>query len=265
MGALSNKLKRRRQSKETLFRLISNPLQTLIIHYSCESFYGIPDGKSPRITSIAVRFYGTGQTVSFSIHKAAELKDTSLSNIDQKYDVFEKEMLNEYYKFVKAHRDHYWVHWNMRDINYGFEAINHRFSVLKGKPEIIPDSHKIDLSKILQELFGSSYIGHPRLENILDFNGIHRKDFLTGKEEAEAFENKEYVKLHQSTLRKVDVMQSLLERTAEGSLKTKSSFKDKYGYHPQGIFEAIKDSWVYMVFNLIIGGIIGAVISSLIG
>ncbi|MEQ7050715.1 hypothetical protein ABN764_08610 [Paenibacillaceae sp. P-4] len=265
MGALSNKLKSRRQAKETLVRLVSNPVQTLIIHYSCESFYDIPDGKSPRITSIAVRFYGTGQTVSFSIHKAAELKGTTLSNIEQDYDLFEKDMLNEYFKFVKTHKDYFWVHWNMRDINYGFEAINHRFSVLKGKPEIIPDSHKIDLSKILQELYGSLYIGHPRLENILDFNGIHRKDFLTGKEEALAFENKEYVKLHQSTLRKVDVMQSLLERTAEDRLKTQSSFRDKYGYHPQGVFEAIKDSWVFMILNLVIGGIIGAIISKWFG
>lgn len=56
-----------------LFKEIDkNPENHLIIHYSCESFYGIIDGHTPRITSIAVYAYATAQTDSFSIHKTAE-------------------------------------------------------------------------------------------------------------------------------------------------------------------------------------------------
>ncbi|HUF19319.1 MAG TPA: hypothetical protein VMP00_01065, partial [Burkholderiales bacterium] len=44
----------------------------LVIHYSCESFYDKTDGKTPRITFIAVRNLRSGQTDSFSIHQMAE-------------------------------------------------------------------------------------------------------------------------------------------------------------------------------------------------
>lgn len=37
------------------------------------------------------------------------------------------------------------LHWNMRDINYGFAAIEHRFSVLGGKPFILADNRKYGL------------------------------------------------------------------------------------------------------------------------
>ena len=57
-----------------LFKEIgNNPKNYLIIHYSCESFYDIQDGHTPRITSIAVYDYATAQTDSFSIHKLAEM------------------------------------------------------------------------------------------------------------------------------------------------------------------------------------------------
>lgn len=42
-----------------------NPSKYLIIHYSCESFYDIKDGHTPRITSIAVYDY---TSVSCHIH-----------------------------------------------------------------------------------------------------------------------------------------------------------------------------------------------------
>jgi hypothetical protein len=33
-----------------------------------------------------------------------------------------------------------YVHWNMRDVNYGFQAIEHRFRVLGGEPYIVEDA-----------------------------------------------------------------------------------------------------------------------------
>ena len=97
----------------------------------------------------------------------------------------------------------------MRDINYGFPAIAHRFRVLKGEPVEIPESQLIDMARLLIDMYGVQYIGHPRLQKIMLKNHISDINFLTGAEEAEAFEKKEFVKLHQSTLRKVDVMANL--------------------------------------------------------
>ena len=110
----------------------------LIIHYSCQSFYGREDGTSPRITSIAVHNYTSGQTESFSIHMTAEKDRIDFIDIENKYNDLEKKMLKEFYTYVQEHKDYIWIHWNMRNSSYGFQAIEHRYSVLGGKPVIIP-------------------------------------------------------------------------------------------------------------------------------
>lgn len=73
---------------------------------------------------------------------------------------------------------------------------------------------------------------------------------MSGEEEANAFENQKYVELHRSTLRKVDIFHLILERVIDNSLKTKSKWEDIYGFTPQGIFEAVKDHWIYAVDGL---------------
>ena len=70
---------------------------TIVIHYSCESFYDITDGRTPRITSIAVYNFESAQTDSFSLHKIAERKHINLSEIEDKYDQLEKQMLTEFF------------------------------------------------------------------------------------------------------------------------------------------------------------------------
>ncbi len=260
MGIPSYKIKKRKKAKDTLSNLINNDDNILIIHYSCESFYDIEDGRTPRVTSIAIRFFGSGQTKSFSIHKIAEREGLALNKIESHYDNLEYKMLNEYFEFVKEHKNFNWIHWNMRDINYGFEAIKNRFSVLGGDPVKINESKKFDLARIIVSLYGLNYIGHPRLKSLVEKNNITKRDFLTGKKEAECFENKEFVKLHQSTLRKVDIFQTIIERWANNSLKTNSSIFDIYGLNPQSIFELVKSHWllylIYTIITLFLGGLI---------
>lgn len=84
-----------RSRKETLRRLREiddRKDHVVVVHYSCESF-------SPRVTSIAVRNLGSGQTESFSIHRIAKLKKISLDQIANHYDQLEKEMLDEFAGF----------------------------------------------------------------------------------------------------------------------------------------------------------------------
>ncbi|MBD2079292.1 hypothetical protein [Leptolyngbya sp. FACHB-17] len=201
MGEAWNKVQKRRQAKAKLAELISKADQVVIIHYFCESFYNRPDGSSPRITSIAVRNLESGQTKSFSIHQVAERQGYSASALEQHYNQLERLMLDEFYDYVRRHSTHIWLHWNMRDINYGFPAIAHRYQVLQGEPEEINESKLVDLSRLLIAIYGSGYIEHPRLPNLVDKNHIGHTDFLDGKAEADAFVSKQYVKLHQSTLR----------------------------------------------------------------
>lgn len=265
MNVSKGRIKKRRKAIETIGELDENSSHVLVIHYSCESFYDIKDGRTPRITSIAVRYIKTGQTKSFSIHKIAERKRTSITQIEEHYDELEREMLTEFFTFVREHKAYRWVHWNMRDINYGFEAIENRFAVLGGVSESINDENKFDLARLLVDMYGLRYIGHPRLEKLVEKNGITKKDFLAGAEEAHAFDNKDYVRLHQSTLRKVDIMNTIVERTAEGSLKTNAKFTDVYGLSPQGIFELAKDNWLIGVIFSLLGLLIGALLSKNLG
>ena len=79
----------------------------------------------------------------------------------------------------------------------------------------------------------------------MELNSITGKDALTGAGEAKAFEEGEYVKLHQSTLRKVDVISNLLDRTLDGSLKSMASWRDQHGIHPTALLELATEHWVW--------------------
>jgi hypothetical protein len=244
------KLERRRKARKKINELSSKEEHVLVIHYSCESFYDRPEGQTPRVTSIAVRNYESGQTTSFSIHKIAELKHVGFSEIQNNYDMLEKEMLHEFYDYMKHHTSHYWVHWNMRDINYGFPALEHRFKILGGEPYILEDSKKVDLSRVLVALYTNGYAPHPRIIKLMEMNFITPKDLLDGPGEAAAFENKDFVKLHQSTLRKVDVFCNFLGRTLDGNLITKSTWWELNGGSIKAVGEFVSNNWI---FTLIVG------------
>jgi hypothetical protein len=258
---LKYKIKKRKKGLEAIDEIVSNPSHQLLIHYSCESFYDVPSGYTPRVTSIAVRFFNTAQTKSFAIHKVAEMKKIPFEDIEENYDELEKEMLKEFFQFVKKHKSHNWIHWNMRDLNYGFEAIENRYKVLGGRPDIIEDDRKYDLARLLIDIYGAGYVGHPRLEKLIEKNKISTRDFLDGQSEASAFSNKEYVKLHMSTLKKVDVFHTIVDKLASGSLKTNAKWHEPYGLSPQGVYEAIKEHWLYAVIILFLGATLGAVMS----
>ncbi len=229
MGSASERHRRRLEAKKDLANLLAHSKNTVIIHYSCESFYDRPDGASPRITSIAVRNLATGQTVSFSIHHVAERDHVARDQIEARYNDLEREMLDEFYKYVAEKKDSYWLHWNMRDTNYGFPAIAHRYRVLGGTPMDVHESNLYDFARLLISLYSPTYAGHPRLTMLMKMNSISDKDFLTGQTEADAFVQKDYVKLHQSTLRKVDVIGNIVNRLASGTLKTNARRLEIYG------------------------------------
>jgi hypothetical protein len=245
MASELSRIKKRKETKKDIDRLSEKSDQVLLIHYSCESFYDIKDGRTPRVTSIAVRNLKSAQTESFSIHKIAERNGVAVEDIPTNYDELEKEMLTDFFEFVKYRQTFYFVHWNMRDGNYGFSAIEHRFQALVS-------------------LFGRQYVGHGssgRFHELLRLNKMTDNDALTGKEEADAFDAGEYIKLHQSTLRKVDCMSHIFERIDDGSIATNATWQDKYGMHPKILVEYIKDHWLWsIVIIAILLGLIGKLI-----
>lgn len=258
MGQAVKRIEKRKKAKNQISQVMNRAEHVIVIHYSCESFYDRSDGSSPRITSIAVRNLGSGQTTSFSIHQMAERKRYSSKTLEQQYDELEKLMLDDFYEYVRRHSTHTWLHWNMRDINYGFPALAHRYKVLGGQPLEVHEANLVDLSRLLIDIYGVRYIEHPRLESLVKKNKITHRDFLNGEGEAHAFENKEYVKLHQSTLRKVDIFANVADCADNGTLKTNSSWKDVYGSYPAAFGELLKEHWVFSFIGIIsaVAGII---------
>jgi hypothetical protein len=253
--------RRQKAARSVLDALFESAENTLVIHYSCESFYDRQTSTSPRITSIAVRRLHSGQTDSFSIHQVAERNGRDPQDIESIYDQLEKQMLKEFFEFVDHHQTQRWLHWNMRDINYGFPALEHRCRVLGNEPVPIHDSQKVDLARLLVDIYGIGYIGHPRLEKLVEKNEISRLHFMSGAEEAGAFIQHNYVGLHQSTLRKVDIIANIAGRAHDGTLKTNASWWDIHGGSVKGAADWLTAN---PVWGVVIGllTIVGAVLTT---
>lgn len=253
---------RYKEATFTLRNLFERQHDVLFIHYSCESFYDRLDGTSPRITSLAVRFLGSGQTISFSIHQQAEFEGVGKRQIREEYDQLEKKMLDAFYKFVERYSGCQWVHWNMRDANYGFEAISHRYRVLGGKATEIQDANKIDLARAMHDILGPKYIEHPRLYRLLERNEMVPRNLLSGEEEATAFENSEYVRLHQSTLSKVDALMNVAEAAIMDRLQCNNGYFKRRGLTLSTVILIIKDHPIFAAVSIgaaVVGLVIGVI------
>lgn len=244
MGIASRLLGSRRRALDRLASLIERPEHLIVIHYACESFYDRESNTSPRVTSIAVRNFDSGQTYSFSIHLAAETLGLSGGDIEDRYSELEKEALASFFEYVHSHVGYIWMHWAMRDINFGFQALAHRYRVLGGIPIDIPESQLFDLSRALVSIYGSNYVQHKRLPNLVTLNGMTHAEFLRGDEEAHAFETRDYYRLHLSTLRKVDILANIALRADQGTLRTESQFLSSSRLFLAASGEWLREHWL---------------------
>ncbi|MDQ6529052.1 hypothetical protein [Flavobacterium sp. LHD-85] len=255
----SDRLDERDKGLEIIAKLKKENDKTLIIHYSCESFFNL-EGRTPRVTSICVKNRGNNSTKTFSIHLQAQFHKKELCCItDEENDFLEKQMLKEFFCFLKNHQTHNWVHWNMRNSSYGFEAIANRYRILGGTVKEIEDQFKFDLPRILSLIYTNDFEDHgpiPKKGQLLNLalrNEISLRDALEGKGEAELFDNKEYLKLHMSTCRKVDVINEILTLEEKCKLKVKIGKVRIYGLTPEGIFEIVKNNWIlFLIYSLVI-------------
>lgn len=254
MSTELNRINTRKHSRERLKKLVTNAENVVIVHYSCESFFNTKNGRSPRITSIATRNLSSAQSKSFSIHQMAEIERLDNSLIDSNYENLEKKLLHGFFEYMKTHQGVTWVHWNMRNINYGFAALEHRYKVLGGDPFILEDGKKIDVARIMSSVYGRGYAKNPKLVDLTALNKFDKTYLLSGAEEAHSFEKGEYLKLHQSTLAKVDIIAYIIELAASGGLKTRASLWQIYGVHPKVVVELVKEHWFFGIASIVAVG-----------
>lgn len=224
------------ESREFIKELKAHPENFYIIHYSCQSLYDDNEGLSPRITSIAVTHYATQQTVSFSTHAIAEEIGICRDDVRGRFDEVERELLSSFYTFIRDRRDKYWVHWNMRNLTFGFEHLEHRYRALGVKDApVIPVERRINLNDLLCDRFGADYAPHPKLKSLMELNGGIHRHFLTGEEEVQSFQNNDFIRMHNSTLSKVGFLHSVMRKLVGGKLHTASR---GYGVALDKLFES---------------------------
>lgn len=265
----SSRLTDRRKGFSQIEELKKADSKTLVIHYSCESFFN-SQGRTPRVTSIAVKNRGNGTSIIFSIHLMAQIQKKSLVNIsDADLDIIEKEMLKEYFDFIKRHSTYKWVHWNMRNASYGFEAISNRYRILGGTPKSIEDQFKYDLPEILGHIYTYHFEKHKKptkgqLLNLTIRNGNTTRDALTGEDEALAFDQKNFLKLHMSTMRKVEMVDRLLVLEEKRQLKVAVSIVRSCGLTPSGIIEIVRSNWLLFTVWSVLMAILGMALEPVI-
>ncbi len=240
-------------NKEFLKEIKKKPENFYIIHYSCQSLYDDNEELSPRITSIAITHFATEQTVSFSTHAIAEELRIPRENVIVRFDEIEEALLQGFYSFVRDRRDKYWVHWNMRNLTYGFEHLEHRYRVLgHGDAPVIPVERRINLNSILVDRYGDNYAPNPKMKPFMEMNGELHRHFLTGAEEVQAFRSSEFIRMHNSTLCKVGFFHRVISLLIKGKLKTRSR---GWGVRLDNLFESRTSKLI---------GLVAAIFSSLV-
>jgi hypothetical protein len=221
---------------EFIQQVKSHPENFYVIHYSCQNLNDDNEALSPRITSIAITHYATEQTVSFSTHSIAEELQIERDDVKNKFNDVEKELLRQYYAFVRDRCDKFWVHWNMRNLTYGFEHLEHRYRVLGGTDaKVIPVERRLNLNDLLAGRYGDDYAPHPRMKSLMELNGGIHRHFLDGTDEVSAFQKNEFIRMHSSTLCKTGFFYSVIRKMLSGKLKTASR---GYGAMLDRLFES---------------------------
>jgi hypothetical protein len=111
----------------------------------------------------------------------------------------------------------------MRNLTYGFEHLEHRYRVLGGHDAaVIPVERRLNLNDLISDRYGSSYANHPKLRSLMELNGGVHRHVLSGEEEVNAFQNNEFIRMHNSTLSKVGFLHSVVRKMISGKLRTAS-------------------------------------------
>jgi hypothetical protein len=215
---------RQRAAHARLRQLFAHPTSVFVVHYACQSFGQTQQQGSPRIAAIAIRNLDSGQTTSFSIHQELELRRLATWETSALLDELEFAMLARYFDFIRDHKAMRFLHWNMRDLKFGFAALGHRFAVLGGQPTPLYDHQLHDLAIITSDIYGSDYAPRPHLRSLAKNNGFALRGFIDGKDEPAVFNRGEYSAVHQSTLCKVTLMADIASRIESRTLSTNANW-----------------------------------------
>ena len=244
-------------------KLMENPSKVLIIHYSQSKIYDDEyNDISPLISSIVVKALDGTFEKFFSIYYEADKASIPLEEIENSYRDLELRVLQSFNDFVRKKKDYFWVHWDMKNIEFGFDAIKHRFEkIFQGLKdekqfEEIPDNKKFNLKTILEDIYGEKFASTTdKLSSLISLNNenVINNDYLTLEKEQSEFEKKNYQSILKSIGCKVNFICKVLKLLDAKRLKVAN--KNNYARfvdmvsHP--IFTFI--GWLATVLAFVLG------------
>lgn len=248
---------RQKAARDRLDQLFANSGQVFAIHYACQSFYQENQVASTRVGCISLRQLASGQVTTFSIAKMAELYRLTPDDIPSRWNALERTMLGEFYEFVRTNRTARYLHWNMRDDTFGFGAIAHRFEVLGGRPEEIHEHNRIDLARLLHEIYGDHYLKERgKLGGLAKRNGLVSSDTLPGAQEAGALEKGQFRLVQMSTQSKVKLISDIASRTHDRTLKTDAGLVATHGVPVRLMIRRLIENPGYTIASGLVGGFV---------
>ena len=216
--------KRQRAVRARLGELMAHPGSVYVIHYACQSLTQAEVQGSPRIGAIAVRNLDSGVTESFSIHQEIELARLAPETVWTYIDALERAMLDRFFRFIAENRNMRFVHWNMRDLKFGFAALEHRHAVLGGEPFRLPEHLRIDLALMVADTYGSDFLPPPHLSSLATANGLSLTGFVEGQAESQLFGRGEFRAMLNSVITKVGLLAGVVQRMHDRTLITEAGW-----------------------------------------
>jgi hypothetical protein len=215
MGAI----KIRKIAVRNLNNLSTDPTQVLFIHYSQSRTYEDDYGQiSPIITSIVVKSLDGEVDKQFAIHFEADKAGIPIDEIQDSYRELELRILRSFNEFVKRNKHCFWVHWDMKNIHFGFEAIKHRFEkIFEGVGDYcdIPSNQKRNLHFILEGIYGDKFVNGPdHLKNLMlcNNNDVVDTSYISQENESIEFEHKNFDSVIRSVDTKVEFLRIAVKK-----------------------------------------------------
>lgn len=215
MGAYKD----RKIALNNLEKLIEDPSKVLCIHYSQSQTFDDDYGNiSPIITSIVIKSLDDKIDKQFAIHFEADKAGIPKDQIQDSYRELELRILKSFNDFVKRHGHCIWVHWDMKNIHFGFEAIKHRYEkIFEGLGDYyeIPSHNRRSLYRILEGMYGEGFVKGPdQFKELMTTNnsGVDHPLYLAKLVESSEFEAKNFKSVIDSVDCKVEFIKKALKK-----------------------------------------------------
>lgn len=224
----------RKIAVRNLHKITEDPSKVLFIHYSESSTYDDDDygNISPIITSIVIKSLDGQIDKQFAIHLEVDKADIPKDQIQDSYRELELRILKLYNDFVRRNLECFWIHWDMKNIHFGFEAIKHRYEKIFESLEDyceIPNNKKKNLRTIMEGMYGDNFVsGADSLKALMLCNSDNVEDstYLSKENESSQFENKNFT----NVIRSVDLKVEFIKKATNKLINKKLIVLNKNNY-----------------------------------